>query len=160
MKPTRLHSLLAFAIATALLAATPSGFCAPNNAARDGAKDDGKKTTAPAPAPQEEAPPVYEPRLLRLAEILGALAYLQDLCKQSEAQPSGQIWRSQMTALMDAEGKTPQRKERLAGAYNRGFRDYEFTYQRCTPNAQAIIARFLSESGEIAREIAQHNGSW
>ena len=40
------------------------------------------KPAAPAeqPAPAPEPPPPYEPQLLRLAEIMGALAYLRDLC--------------------------------------------------------------------------------
>ena len=31
-------------------------------------------------APVSDAPPPYEPQLLRLAEMIGALAYLRDLC--------------------------------------------------------------------------------
>jgi uncharacterized protein (TIGR02301 family) len=114
----------------------------------------------PAPAvPTPEETPSYEPRLLRLAEILGALSYLQDLCRTTDSQAGGQIWRAQMTALMDAEGTTQLRKERLAGAYNRGFRGYEVSYRRCTPNAQTIISRFLDESSKLAHDIAQRNGA-
>lgn len=118
-----------------------------------------EKQPAPAVPTPDESSPAYEPRLLRLAELLGALAYLQDLCRTNDSQASGQIWRAQMSALMEAEGTTQLRKERLAGAYNRGFRGYEISYRRCTPNAQTIISRFLDESSRLAHEIAQHNGA-
>lgn len=112
--------------------------------------------TAPggeAPANADVAPP-YEPQLLRLSELLGALSYLQDLCGPNQ----GDVWRGKMTALIDAEAKTPVRKERLAGAYNRGFKGYALTYRLCTPNAQLIIKRFLNETAEIAHDVTIHYG--
>jgi uncharacterized protein (TIGR02301 family) len=118
-----------------------------------------RRAEAPAPeAPANPAPsdaaPAYEPQLLRLSELLGALAYLQDLCGHHQ----GAAWRAKMTALLDAEAKTPVRKERLAGAFNRGFQGYALTYRLCTPNAEAIIGRFLSESSDIARDVARRYG--
>ena len=108
------------------------------------------------PAPEAEAPPApYDPELLRLAEILGALTYLDELCA---ANPPGD-WRAKMQALLEAEAKTEARKERLAGGYNRGFRDYERIYRLCTPNAQAIISRFLAEGGRIAHEVVNRYGA-
>lgn len=106
-----------------------------------------------ANVPEDVAPP-YEPQLLRLSELLGALAYLQDLCGHNQ----GDVWRGKMTALIDAEAKSPVRKERLAGAYNRGFKGYALTYRLCTPNAQLIIERFLTETTEIAHDVARHYG--
>jgi len=105
-------------------------------------------------AKTEEPPPPYEPELQKLAEILGALTYLDELCTK---KPSGH-WREQMQALIDAEAKTAARKERLAGSYNRGFRDYERSYQICTQNAQVVIVRFLAESGKIAHEVVSRYG--
>ncbi len=113
----------------------------------------GPPASAGPPAPSEAAPP-YEPQLLRLAELLGALAYLQDLCGGHQ----GDVWRQKMGSLLDAEAKTPVRKERLAGAFNRGFQGYALTYRQCTENAQAVIDRFLDESGKIARDVARQYG--
>lgn len=110
---------------------------------------------APAPATNAETPasepppPPYEAQVLRLAEILGALTYLDDLCGFRD---SGD-WRAKMQALLEAEAKTTFRKERLAGVYNRSFRGYERSYRACTPNAQAIINRFLAEGGRLAHEV-------
>ncbi len=108
----------------------------------------------PAPLP-DEPPPPYEPQLLRLSELLGALTYLQDLC----GGQSGQVWRQKMTSLMNAETQNPSRRSRLAGAYNRGFNGYELSYRQCTPNAQAVITRFLDESGRIARDVTHRYGT-
>jgi uncharacterized protein (TIGR02301 family) len=109
-----------------------------------------------APAPEAEPPPPpYDPEILRLAEILGALTYLDALCASN---PPGD-WRAKMQALLEAEAKTAARKQRLAGSYNRGFRDYERTYHLCTPNAQAIIGRFLAEGGKIAHEVVNRYGA-
>ena len=40
-----------------------------------------------------------------------------------------------MKALIESEGVTPARRDRLAGAYNRGYRGYALTYRVCTPAA-------------------------
>jgi uncharacterized protein (TIGR02301 family) len=126
-------------------AATPApGTPAANNA----------QPGTPAPSADDNPPP-YEPQLLRLSEMLGALTYLQDLC----GAQNGQIWRSKMSELMDAETQSQVRRARLAGAYNRGFNGYELSYRQCTPNAQAVITRFLDESGKIARDVGHRYGT-
>lgn len=116
----------------------------PPAAVTPGAKD------AAAPPPPPEPPPPYEPKLLRLGEILGTLTYLRDLCGAGD----GAEWRQRMSALIDAEGSTQQRKERLAGAFNRGFRGYQLTYHACTAAAQTIIERLLDEGDRITRDVA------
>ena len=52
------------------------------------------------PAPTVEPPPPYEPQLLRLAEMMGALAYLRDLCGADD----GAEFRTKMKSLLDADG--------------------------------------------------------
>jgi uncharacterized protein (TIGR02301 family) len=113
-----------------------------------------KIETQSAP-PADEPPPPYEPELLRLSEILGALTYLRDVCGAADAES----WRGRMQALLDAEAKTATRKEHLAGAYNRGFHGYEVSYRVCTPNAQVIIKRFLAEGEKIAHDVANRYGA-
>jgi len=125
-----------------------------------------KKPAAPKPAAKaeppkdgatvEEIPPPYEPQLLRLAEILGALSYLRDIC----GSPDAATWRTRMEALLDAETKTPLRREHLAGAFNRGFHGYELSYKSCTDNARVVIERFSNEGETIAHDIAnRYNAS-
>lgn len=120
------------------------------------------QTPAPRPAPTPQAsptpaptpPPPYEPQLLRLAELMGALSYLRDLCGAGD----GAQFRDKMARLLDAEARSPERKETLAGAFNRGFGDYEMTYRACTPTARDIVARYLEESARIARDVASRYG--
>lgn len=107
----------------------------------------------PAPPPATPAPPPetkpYDPQLMRLAEILGALTYLRGLCGDKDADE----WRVRMQALLDAEGTPATRKDRLAGAYNRGVEGYSLSYRACTGNAHVVIDRFLAEGERIAKEI-------
>ena len=127
------------------------------------------KDTAPKPAqspntpenvaaPVEEGPPPYEPQLLRLSEILGALSYLQSICVDStaaaaKAQEQDQLWRERMQNLMSAEAAGPARREKLAGAYNRGMQGYQYSYRVCTPSARLARQRFLDEGGWLAHDI-------
>ncbi len=171
MKRLLVASLVGFAVAVAPLAVlaqagrsgrpaigeatpvpTPTPLSAPAATARPANPAAAvQPTPAASPTPaQPDVPPPYEPQLLRLAEITGALAYLRDLCGAGD----GSAFRDKFASLIDAEGTTDARKESLAGAFNRGFRDYELTYRACTPTAHAIVARFLDEAGRIARDVA------
>jgi uncharacterized protein (TIGR02301 family) len=109
---------------------------------------------APETPPAAEHPPPYEPQLLRLAQMMGALAYLRDLCGAGD----GKKFRAGMTGLLDAEGVSESRRDLLAGAYNRGFQDYQTTYRSCTPAANEIINRYLSETARLAAEVAGRYG--
>jgi uncharacterized protein (TIGR02301 family) len=96
----------------------------------------------------------YEPQLLRLAELMGALAYLRDLCGAHDAE----AFHAKMASLLEVEARSQTRKESLAGAYNNGFRGYELSYRVCTPAAREIIARFLDEAGKISTDVANRYG--
>ncbi len=112
------------------------------------------KPPAASAEPDEPPPAPYEGELLRLSEIMGALAYLRDLCSKRD----GTEWHKQMAALLEAEGTTKARRARLAGAYNRGFRGFENTYRTCTENAELVIQRYLDEGRKIARDAASRFG--
>lgn len=107
------------------------------------------------PAPAAEPPPApYEKELLRLAEIMGSLALLRPLC----AAADGPEWSRRMQVLLEAEGTTPGRRERLAGAYNKGYQAYALTYRACTASAQEASARYLAEGETLARNITGRYG--
>ncbi|AMJ61194.1 TIGR02301 family protein [Bosea sp. PAMC 26642] len=107
----------------------------------------------PAPPP-EPPPPPYEPQLLKLAEIMGSLAYLRTLC----AAPEAENWRQRMAALLEAEGRTPMRRDRLTSAYNRGFRAYAATHRACTDGSQEASSRLAAEGERLARTLAGRYG--
>ena len=110
---------------------------------------------APVPAPAPAAParvaPPYQTQILRLAELLGVLAYMTDLC----SLPDAGAWRTRMNALLGTEGQAAATRDLLAGAFNRGFRSYEATYRVCTPNAQLVITRSLDEAGRLSGTIVR-----
>ena len=108
---------------------------------------------ASSPAAVETKP--YDPSLMRLAEVLGALSYLRGLCGDQDAG----TWRTRMQALLDAEGTTQTRKDHLAGAFNSGLQGYALSYRTCTPNAQMIIDRFLGEAARIAKTLENRFGA-
>ena len=105
---------------------------------------------AGAPARAQETPAPYDANLQRLAEILGSLHYLRQICGANE----GQKWRNQMQALVDAD--TPnhgERRSKMVAAFNRGFRIFQQSYRTCTPAADLVIRRYLDEGSKIAREV-------
>jgi len=116
----------------------------------------------PAPAAPEPAPPVYEPQLLHLAEILGALTFLSDLCRAelpaAEAR-AGEVWRTRMRDLLEAEAATAGQKERFAGAFNRGLVGYRTTYRVCTPSGRLAIERLRADGARLAHDLASRYGS-
>jgi uncharacterized protein (TIGR02301 family) len=95
----------------------------------------------------------YDVKLLRLAEILGAVHYLRELCGANE----GQTWRNRMQELIDSEGAAAQRRARLSTRFNNGYRSYSRTYQTCTPSAQTAVSRFLAEGAKLSDELAAAN---
>lgn len=94
-------------------------------------------------APGDAKP--YDDKLMRLAEILGAVHYLRELCSAND----GQLWREKMKELLDTEGGTAIRRARLTRSFNQGYRSYRRTYVTCTPTAQSSIERFLAEGIQI-----------
>jgi uncharacterized protein (TIGR02301 family) len=110
----------------------------------------------PAPPVPEPPPAAYEPDLLRLAEVMGALAYLSPLCTPA---PRDADWLARMQLLLDAEGTSPGRKERLAGAYNRGYLGYQPTHRACTERSRAALDDLLSQGGRLARELSSKYGA-
>jgi uncharacterized protein (TIGR02301 family) len=97
----------------------------------------------------EGGPAPFDNDLQRLAEILGALHYLRNVCGANE----GPRWRNEMQALIEAESLTGERRSRMVLSFNRGYRGFQQTYRTCTPAADIAIRRYLDEGAKISREI-------
>lgn len=106
------------------------------------------------PATLDTGAPPYEAPLLRLSELLGTLAYMRDLCGFAD----GAEFRGRMAALLDSEAASGPRRERIAGYFNRGFREYELLHRTCTPVSREIVRRAMSEAGTLARDIGHRYG--
>jgi len=104
---------------------------------------------AHAQAPESKP---YDDKLNELAEILGAVHYLRELCGAND----GQLWRDRMREILDAEGSTSAaRRARLTKSFNQGYRSYGRTYQSCSPTAQTAINRFLEAGARIAEQLVK-----
>ncbi len=113
-------------------------------------------TQAPVPpaaaAPAKPAAPGYEDQLLRLAEIMGAVHYLAQLC----AGPNDTTWRDQMQQLVDTEDDDD--RARMIDRFNRGYESYKAVYLSCTPAASEASQRYLVEGAKIAQDITARYG--
>jgi len=125
---------------------------------RGKAADPKEKPAEEAPAPQETPPP-YEADLLKLAEVLGSLTFLSDLCAAEHDGRAGAIWRKKAEALIDSETMTEPRRQRFAGAFNRGFSGYATVYRACTDNARSSVERLKVDGAALARDLASRFGS-
>lgn len=109
-----------------------------------------------APPPVEDKPPPYEQRLIRLAEILGSVHYLRNLCLN---QPQDS-WRRSMQELIDKEtADEPKRRERMTAAFNRGYRTFASVYTACTEPATLAEERYRAEGATLASEIVARFGN-
>ncbi len=105
----------------------------------------------PAAAQQAENKP-YDDKLTQLAEILGAVHYLRELCGAND----GQLWRDRMRELIESEGNVSAlRRAKLTRSFNNGYRSYSRTYQSCSPTAQTAINRFLESGALIADQLVK-----
>jgi uncharacterized protein (TIGR02301 family) len=107
--------------------------------------------TGLATAQNPNANKSFDEKLFRLAEILGAVHYLRELCEADE----GTLWRQQMKDLLESEGATSLRKAQLTRSFNNGYRSYSRTYVNCTPSARSAITRFLTEGVEITDTLVK-----
>ncbi|EBV3600137.1 TIGR02301 family protein [Salmonella enterica subsp. enterica serovar Virchow] len=110
-------------------------------------------TLAPAAgARAAEAP--YDAGLLRLAEIMGSLHFLRNLCGET-----GATWRDRMEALMTTEKPDAARRAQLVANFNRGYRSFSSTYAACTPQALEAINRYTAEGEKLASDLAGRYGN-
>lgn len=132
------------------------------------------------PAPARDAP--YEDRLVRLAEIVGSVHYLDTLCSTRAAATGGPEtengtseqrnaapppppdtpatdWRRMMGALIETEAPEPERNAKLTAAFNRGYRSFASVYTRCTDAARSAMQRYRSEGATLATEIIARFGN-
>jgi uncharacterized protein (TIGR02301 family) len=112
------------------------------------------KPQAPPVLPQEPAIAPYERDMQRLSEVMGSLAFLRNLCGAKDAAD----WIVQMRALLESEGASSIRRERLIAAYNQGFQSFALTYRRCTAAAELASSLYLQEGETLTRALTGRFG--
>lgn len=114
-----------------------------------------EEAPADAPPPVVEKPAPYDGKIMRLAEILGSVHYLRNLCNGDESE-----WREMMEQILAEESKgEPQRTARFTAAFNRGYRSFASTYVKCTQQAIAAEEKYRAEGATLATEITARFGN-
>ena len=96
----------------------------------------------------------YESGLLRLAEILGSLHFLRNLCGDE-----GDKWRGEMEKLLASENPDAERRAQFIANFNRGYRSLQANYTTCTASATEAISRYIKEGEQLSKEIAVRFGN-
>lgn len=111
-------------------------------------ENDSGNTPEPAPEVLEQVAP-YDDKLLRLAEVLGAIHQLRALCGADE----GNKWRDVMSKIIASENPQPKRKSRLIARFNRGYRAFNESYTNCTDSALLAEERYRQEGAKLSNQI-------
>lgn len=96
----------------------------------------------------------YDEKLGRLAEVLGSIHYLRNLC----TEPSNR-WRDEMEQLLAVEKPEPLRRAQLIAAFNKGYRSFDSVYTRCTDQARLSADRYVEEGRTLALDLASTYGA-
>lgn len=120
--------------------------------AQEAATDAAESEPPTTPAPVLIAP--YDPKLMRLAEVLGSIHYLRALCGTNE----GSKWRDVMARMIELEEPQPKRRARLIARFNRGYRAFDASYKTCTASARLAAKRYVEEGAQLAGQINRRFG--
>jgi uncharacterized protein (TIGR02301 family) len=98
--------------------------------------------------------PPYAGEMERLAEVLGSLQFLSELCEDAPAP-----WRDQMEELLALAGSDDAWRVRLTDRFNLGYSSFAAVYRICTDAARLAIAHYREEGAAITDDIATRFGS-
>jgi uncharacterized protein (TIGR02301 family) len=101
-----------------------------------------------------EQPTPYDPDLLRLSEILGALSYLEKLCES----PQSPLWRDRMEALIKAQRMSEDDRRRYVDVFNRGFRTFAAVHRTCSDQTRFVISTYFEEGTRITARLEERFG--
>lgn len=97
---------------------------------------------------------LYDEKLNRMAEILGSLHYLYNLCGSQT-----DIWRDYMQKFIPALRADARRQQRLYAAFNRSYEAFAGNYAACTKAAKEAAERYRLEGQNLSRNLVDHFGS-
>lgn len=98
--------------------------------------------------------PRYDASLVRLAEILGSLHYISNLCGLETNE-----WRDRMSTLIDAEKPDKTRLSVFYTAFNDAYRAFAENYRQCTPAAVEAGNRYKEEGQKLTLELMKRYGN-
>ena len=100
------------------------------------------------------SPPPYQADMLRLSEVLGAAAYLDNLCGGANAVD----WRSKMASVLDAQGLDGPARRPYVEAFNRGQRTFSVAHRTCSSAARSVLQRYFAEGAQLSDRLDQRFG--
>lgn len=103
----------------------------------------------PAPPADADEPAPFDTEMARLANVLGALHYLRNICGEA-----GNQWRIEMDALMTDGRYEGERRRRMTAAFNDGYRAFSGTYVACSPRAAQAAEEYRREGSLLAARLA------
>lgn len=103
---------------------------------------------------QEISGPPYESQLIQLAETLGSLHYLSNLCGDKTS-----LWRDQMNTLLTTEKADTNRRKNLVSSFNNSYQTYADNYNQCTDQALKAIERFKIQGEKLSEALIAHYGN-
>ena len=103
---------------------------------------------------QDISGPPYENQMIQLAETLGSLHYLSNLCSDKTS-----LWRDQMNELITAEKADTNRRKMLISAFNNSYRTYSDNYSQCTDQALKAVERFKQQGEKLTEALVAHYGN-
>lgn len=86
----------------------------------------------------------------RLAEILGAVHHLRDICGADE----GPLWRNKMIDLLNAAEPDALRRQILISHFNDAYHRALAQYSSCTPAAAAEVSALFEEGRALSARLA------
>lgn len=111
-------------------------------------------SVTPVLAVDTVSPPPYQSDMLRLSEVLGAAAYLDNLCSGSNAGD----WRAKMAAVLDAQSLDGPARRPYVEAFNRGQRTFSVAHRTCTTAARSVLQRYFAEGAQLSDRLDQRFG--
>jgi uncharacterized protein (TIGR02301 family) len=108
----------------------------------------------PYGAGAEERTEEMENGLVRLAEILGAVHHLRDVCGAHE----GSLWRNKMIDLLEAARPPAGRRQYLIGRFNDAYYRVRGTYPQCSPGAVREVNALFGEGQQLAAKLTSASG--
>lgn len=101
-------------------------------------------------APVQNSTPPYEDRLHRVAELVGSLHYITNLCGTAKNDQ----FRIKMQEFIEAETlNEPLRRKLLISKYNKGYRAFASVYTSCTDSAKLVETNYRSEGKALIDEL-------
>ncbi|MBO6919039.1 MAG: TIGR02301 family protein [Rhizobiaceae bacterium] len=101
-------------------------------------------------APLQNSTPPYEDRLHRVAELVGSLHYITNLCGTAKNDQ----FRIKMQEFIEAETlNEPLRRKLLISKYNKGYRAFASVYTSCTDSAKLVETNYRTEGKALIEEL-------